>query len=339
MPSAGAVIVDDLYVGEVLVNAQDDGQLNSGARAGLLQVLVRVSGSRAVAESPQVRAALAQPQSYFYQYSYESTDRMLQIGEARVPARTLRLTFEPSAIARLLRQSGLSIWGSNRPSVLAWVAVSNASNRRLLAEQDPSPLLAALNTHARLRGVPIMYPLLDLEDTSQLSTAEVWGAFQAEIERASVRYKPDVVLSGRVQKDPMGRWVGFWSYRLDQTWMEYDNSGFSEDELMADMVNHLVDQLATRYALDSSRGSMLVSVDGIDSLEDYASVSQYLEALTPVLSSSVVEVKGPQILFRLITEGQSQQLIEIIRLDEKMSLENDGSGSGDGGTLYYRWLL
>ena len=114
MPSAGAVIVDDLYVAEVLVNAQDDGQLNSGARAGLLQVLVRVSGSRAVAESPQVRAALAQPQSYFYQYSYESTDRMLQIGEARVPARTLRLTFEPSAIARLLRQSAKHQHGEHR---------------------------------------------------------------------------------------------------------------------------------------------------------------------------------------------------------------------------------
>ena len=39
--SVSAVNVEDLYVAEVLVNSQDDAQLISGARAGLLQVLVR----------------------------------------------------------------------------------------------------------------------------------------------------------------------------------------------------------------------------------------------------------------------------------------------------------
>ena len=334
-----AVNVEDLYVAEVLVNSQDDAQLISGARAGLLQVLVRASGSRAIEVSPQVAAALQHPESYYYQYSFESTDRLLQIGDEQVPARILRLTFEPSAIARLLRQAGFPVWGSNRPSVLAWLAVSDGSSRRLLSEQDASQLSAALNTHAKFRGVPVLYPLLDLEDASQLSSAEVWGAFLGRVEQASARYKPDVVLSGRVQQDPMGRWVGFWSYRLDGNWREFDNSGFSEDELMADMVDHLVDDLAARYALDSSRGSILVSVDGIDDLDDYAQVSQYLESLGPVLNSTVVEVSGRELRLRLVTEGQSQQLIEIIQLDDKMLLVNDGSLMRGDGALHYRWLL
>jgi len=159
------------------------------------------------------------------------------------------------------------------------------------------------------------------------------------VEQASARYKPDVVLSGRIQQDPMGRWVGFWSYRLDGNWREFDNSGFSEDELMADMVDHLVDDLAARYALDSSRGSILVSVDGIDDLDDYAQVSQYLESLGPVLNSTVVEVSGRELRLRLVTEGQSQQLIEIIQLDDKMLLVNDGSLMRGDGALHYRWLL
>ena len=334
-----AVNMDDLYVAEVLVNSQDDAQLVGGARAGLLQVLVRVSGTRAIEGSPQVVASLQHPESYYYQYSFESTDRTLQFGDAQVPARILRLTFEPSAIARLLRQAGFPIWGSNRPSVLAWIAVSDGSSRRLLAEQDASQLPAALNIHAKFRGVPVLYPLLDLEDANQLSSAEVWGAFQSKIEQASARYNPDVVLSGRIQRDPMGRWVGFWSYKLDENWLEYDNSGFSEDDLMADLVDHLADDLAARYALDSSQGSILVSVDGIDSLEDYARVSQYLESLAPVLKSVVVGVRGSELRLRLVTEGQSQQLIEIIQLDEKMLLENDGSLIRGDGALHYRWLL
>jgi len=337
--SVSAVNVEDLYVAEVLVNSQDDAQLVNGARAGLLQVLVRVSGSRAIEGSPQVTASLQHPESYYYQYSFESTDRMLQIGDEQVPARILRLTFEPSAIARLLRQAGFPVWGSNRPSVLAWLAVSDGSSRRLLSEQDTSQLPAALNTHAKFRGVPVLYPLLDLEDASQLSSAEVWGAFLGRVEQASARYKPDVVLSGRIQQDPMGRWLGFWSYQLDDNWREFDNSGFSEDELMADMVDHLVDDLAARYALDSSRGSILVSVDGIDDLDDYAQVSQYLESLAPVLNSAVVAVSGRELRLRLVTEGQSQQLIEIIQLDDKMLLVSDGSLIRGDGALHYRWLL
>lgn len=337
--SVSAVNVEDLYVAEVLVNSQDDAQLVNGARAGLLQVLVRVSGSRAIESSPQVTASLQHPESYYYQYSFESTDRMLQIGDEQVPARILRLTFEPSAIARLLRQAGFPVWGSNRPSVLAWLAVSDGSSRRLLSEQDTSQLPAALNTHAKFRGVPVLYPLLDLEDASQLSSAEVWGAFLGRVEQASARYKPDVVLSGRIQQDPMGRWLGFWSYQLDDNWREFDNSGFSEDELMADMVDHLVDDLAARYALDSSRGSILVSVDGIDDLDDYAQVSQYLESLAPVLNSAVVAVSGRELRLRLVTEGQSQQLIEIIQLDDKMLLVSDGSLIRGDGALHYRWLL
>ena len=108
---------------------------------------------------------------------------------------------------------------------------------------------------------------------------------------------------------------------------------------MADMVDHLVDDLAARYALDSSRGSILVSVDGIDDLDDYAQVSQYLESLAPVLNSAVVAVSGRELRLRLVTEGQSQQLIEIIQLDDKMLLVSDGSLIRGDGALHYRWLL
>lgn len=334
-----AVLVPDLYVAEVLVTSRDDTQLTRGARAGLLQVLVRVSGSRTVENSPQVVAALQHPEEYFYQYSYESTDRSFQIGDAVVPARILRLTFEPSVVARLLREAGFSIWGSNRPSVLVWLAFSDPSGRRLLGEHDNSALLTALNTRARLRGLPLLYPLLDLEDAASLSSAEVWGAFLGEIGAASSRYNPDVVLSGRVQQDGSGQWSGFWSYRLDQNWREYSNTGFSADDLIAGMMDQLADALAQRYALDASRGSVILQIDGIHSLADYAGLSHYLETLTPVLDSSVLEVDGEEVLFRLITEGQIQQLIEIIRLDEKMLLVNQGYDAEGQAQLVYRWLL
>ena len=132
-----AVPVDDLSTAEVLVSSQDAIRLKRGAQAGLLQVLVGVSGNQQIETSPVVVSSLKRPESYYYQYSYETTDRSFQIGGELVPAHNLRIEFEPSSIAQLVRQAGYPVWGSNRPSVLLWVAESDGVERRMLAEQEP----------------------------------------------------------------------------------------------------------------------------------------------------------------------------------------------------------
>ena len=75
--SARALVVEDLYVAEVLVTDESSTQLRTGARAGLLQVLVRVSGAPDVEASSLIRASLRNPTAYYYQYSYEASDQML----------------------------------------------------------------------------------------------------------------------------------------------------------------------------------------------------------------------------------------------------------------------
>ena len=151
-----AVPVDDRYTAEVLVSSQDAIQLKRGAQAGLLQVLIRVSGNQQIETSPVVVSSLKRPESYYYQYSYETTDRSFQIGGELVPAHNLRIEFEPSSIAQLVRQAGYPVWGSNRPSVLLWVAESDGVERRMLAEQEQSDVVVALNAQARQRGLPLL---------------------------------------------------------------------------------------------------------------------------------------------------------------------------------------
>ena len=65
-----ALTVEDLYVAEVLVTDESDVQLKRGARAGLLQVLVRVSGTPVVGASSLIAGARRNPSAYYYQYSY-----------------------------------------------------------------------------------------------------------------------------------------------------------------------------------------------------------------------------------------------------------------------------
>lgn len=326
--------VDDLYVGEVLVPGIGNEALvlRDGSRAALRQVLVRVSGSTAVEQNASIISALRNPENYYYQYGYESTDRRLVVEGQDSPARLLRVSFEPSAISRLLRSAGYPVWGSNRPGTLIWIAVSDESGRRLVSESNRDELGTALAFDAAARGLPLMYPLLDLEDTARLSTAEVWGLFADRIEVASMRYSPDVILAGRIQRSSVGTVTGRWMYRIEDRWLSLENSAESVEFIVADVVDRLTDELAARYAVGSTRTELLVRVEAVERLEDYAALSAYLESLTPVIDSSVVEVSGGEVLFLLQTEGQVQQLREIIDLDEKLIFI---SGTD---TLRYRWL-
>jgi len=329
------VVVDDLYIAEVLVADESPGQLRDGARAGLLQVLVRVSGSLTVEQSSLVRSSLRNPAAYYYQYSYETTAKTLLLDEREVNAKILRLHFEPSAIALLLRDANLPIWGSNRPSVLLWVAVNEGQSRRILGEADSSEIVEVLVDQARQRGLPLTFPILDIEDASKVSTAEVWGAFLERIDGASGRYNPDSVLTARIQSEAGDRWSGRWSYRAADAWESLESAGFSADELVRNMVNKLADELAGKFALGSSRASIRLKIGNIVDVTQYAAVSRYLEELTPVVSSSIVALDGDVAEFELQTEGQYLQLIEIIELDERLLLLGKDERNE---RLTYRWI-
>lgn len=333
-----ALPVEDLYVAEVLVASRSESELAQGARAGLSQVLVRVSGESKVEKNSLISSALRRPSDYYYQYGYESTDRTLVVDGEEVPAWILRIAFEPSAVSRLLRNAGFPVWGSNRPGVLVWIAINDEDGRRIIGEADAGPVVEALNRLARARGLPLLYPILDLEDAAALSTAEVWGLFVDRIDIASMRYNPDVILAGRIQRDMRDEWSGRWNYRIEDRWRSVNNVAFQLDELVAGIVDRLADELADRYAVDSSRSSIYLRVEAVDDLQDYADLSAYLESLSPVVDSLVVEVNDDEVLFRLQTEGQSEQLMETIELDDKMILINGGSGRSEHSPVHFRWL-
>ena len=329
-----AVPVDNLYEVEVPVADESRRELEKGARAGLLQVLIKVSGSLEVDASGLVREALGRPADYYYQYGYESAGRKVAEGDED-PGKRVKMFFDPGAVAGLLREAGLPVWGANRPGVLLWIATMKGTERSLLRGDEGTELVEGLRDQAGKRGVPLSFPLMDLEDSSRVSVGEVWGAFLDPVEAASTRYGPDVILTARIRQETTGEWTGIWFYRVSGEWYPVENRASSEKELAYDMINLLADELAREYALGSSRGEVTLQVEGIDNLGQYAAMSGYLEALTPVTRSSVVSLGPNRVVFELQTEGRYGQLVRIIELDERMLLlERDERGT----RLSYRWV-
>jgi hypothetical protein len=334
--SAVAVEVQNLYLAEVLVPTQSKVNLARGAKQGLRQVLVRVSGNSGLDTNPVVKRALLRPQRYYDQYSYETPEPVADSLVERDTGQILKIHFDPNAVARILREAGLPIWGGNRPSSLIWLAVENETRRVLLSDHTNNELVSLLFTEAKRRGLPILLPLLDLDDEANITAAAVWGGFQGKVDNASRRYAPDAIVSGRIYQGADGEWLANWFYKTAGEWHNVQSLSIRASDVIGEVIDRLADSLAQHYALDSSRGSVWMRVDAVDELSDYVQLSNYLENLTPVLEVSAVRVEGDEILYQLSTEGKLGQLMDLIRMDQKLLYLGDIGA--DSTELQYRWL-
>jgi hypothetical protein len=340
-----AVTLENLYQAEVLSESQSDAQRRIDASEGLSQVLMRVSGRSDILQNPVIVAALKTPEQYYSEFSYARVEAgndeaaaLPQPGLDPLPAETprqvMRIRFAPSLIAKILREADLPVWGSNRPSVLSWMAIDDESGRQVLGEANPSLFAKTLNQAARARGVPLLLPLWDLEDSRGVSSSEIWGRFLGRIEAASKRYSPDKILVFRAESEFSNQWRGDWSLGEGGQWRSGTVYGESQAQLATALVGVLASVLSEQYAVTSTRSEVRLTVEGITEIQDYAEVSRYLEGLTQVMSVQPVRILTDMVEFKLRSEGEVQQIIDVIALDRKLSLLRLDESSS---TLWYRW--
>lgn len=340
-----AVTLENLYQAEVLSESQSDAQRRIDASEGLSQVLTRVSGRSDILQNPVIVAALKTPEQYYSEFSYARVEAVndaaaalpqpgLDPLSAETPRQVMRIRFAPSLIAKILREADLPVWGSNRPSVLSWMAIDDESGRQVLGEANPSLFAKSLNQAARARGVPLLLPLWDLEDSRGVSSSEIWGRFLGRIEAASKRYSPDKILVFRAESEFSNQWRGDWSLGEGGQWRSGTVYGESQAQLATALVGVLASVLSEQYAVTSTRSEVRLTVEGITEIQDYAEVSRYLEGLTQVMSVQPVRILTDMVEFKLRSEGEVQQIIDVIALDRKLTLLRLDESSS---TLWYRW--
>ena len=340
-----AVTLENLYQAEVLSESQSDAQRRIDASEGLSQVLMRVSGRSDILQNPVIVAALKTPEQYYSEFSYARVEAVndaaaalpqpgLDPLPAETPRQVMRIRFAPSLIAKILREADLPVWGSNRPSVLSWMAIDDESGRQVLGEANPSLFAKTLNQAARARGVPLLLPLWDLEDSRGVSSSEIWGRFLGRIEAASKRYSPDKILVFRAESEFSNQWRGDWSLGEGGQWRSGTVYGESQAQLATALVGVLASVLSEQYAVTSTRSEVRLTVEGITEIQDYAEVSRYLEGLTQVMSVQPIRILTDMVEFKLRSEGEVQQIIDVIALDRKLTLLRLDESSS---TLWYRW--
>src|SRR5262249_34995195 len=120
------------------------------------------------------------------------------------------------------------------------------------------------------RGLPIAWPLLDLEDLNAVTSTDVWGGFDDRIVAASARYRADARLIRRVRPGIFG---------VEVEWLFAH--GLERQPLPLAGVSDGLHAAADRYAAELSTvggaNVALLTVLDVSTPAEYGRVMSYLE--------------------------------------------------------------
>ncbi|UTA49012.1 DUF2066 domain-containing protein [Simiduia sp. 21SJ11W-1] len=311
----------DLYKVQTLVTSQAAAERERAATEALARLLVRVTGDPKIAENAELQPYMKRAQNYVLQFGYARTEATLtQEDGTQVPATALNFSFSEVAINKLLRKLKLPIWPYNRPGLLVWLVEDQwQGGRTLLRDADTQQ---ALREQALTRGLPLMFPIWDLEDQMAISAEQLWSFDQDALRTASARYQPDVIVVGRYSRTSSGELRGVWE------WIDGDDSdlldakGDSLQALAAPMVDKIANTLAARYAIQPGQDDglqLVMQVQGVKAFDRYRKILSYLEQHEALRDVQLVQVEGDSLWLNLYPEADLAHLQRAFQLDRKLS--------------------
>lgn len=284
------------------VSAQTDAAAQ--AQAALRQVLVRATGSRDAANDPALAGLLAQAQQYV-------------IGTRPASGGAITLFFDSAALERDITAAGRTLWGVERPLVLIVLTGGPASG----AFESRRQVESVMDSTGNRRGQPINVvrpEVVGLPNVGDIAPEEALAAAQ--------RARADAVLVGYGDAVPNGgpwRWV-LTAPGVDESW-----TGTLEEG-----VNGAADVFARNAAQFAAMPDvpLLIEIDGVSALGEYAAAAQLLETAPAVRSVQLAEVLGARATFSVVTRGGVDGLMSSLTTNPKLEATDPVAG----GALAFR---
>ena len=324
---AGAIRVPGLYSAEVPVPDQGDASRATAVKTAMRMVLVKLTGDRFAGNRDDLAPLVQQAENYLQEYRYRQLTP-----SATTPAvgqeLNLRLSvrFNEESLNQSLRALSVPVWGAERPTTLVWMVVEGENReRRMVSIDSGSPYVPVIDNRAILRGIPLIFPLLDLEDTARLHPGDIWGGFRQPILDVSSRYHPDSILTGVLSSPASGIWEGRWTAYINDQVHSWVTQGDIPDAVLDEGIDGLADLLAQMFARSSvftEMSAVRLSVADVNNAQQYARVLKYFDSLSSVSSVQVEQVEGNVVTFLLTAHGGSvavSQAIALARIMEPVS--------------------
>jgi uncharacterized protein len=275
------------------------------AQAALRVVLVRATGARDAANDPALAGILAQAQNYVI---------------ATRPAATgggTTLVFDAAALERDITAAGRTVWSSDRPLLLILLTGGPATG----AFETRRQVENALDSAANRRGQPIT--VVRPEGVGLPTTGDI--PVDAAL-AAAQRRGADGVLVGYGDAVPGG---GVWRWSLNAAGVSESWNGTLEEGLHG--AADVFARNAVMYAA-APEITILVEMDGLPTLKEYARAAEMLSEAAAVRSVQLAEAAGSRATFTVVTRGGSDALLSTLGANTRLERVDPTAG----GTIAFR---
>jgi hypothetical protein len=288
---------------EANVSSQTDPAVQ--AQAALRVVLVRATGARDAANDPALAQVLAQAQTYVL------GTRPAGTGSA------ITVMFDATTLERDILAAGRTVWPSERPVLLVILTGGPASG----AFETRRQVEGALDAAGNRRGQPITVArpeALNLPTTGDISPEAALAAAQ--------RIRADGVLVGYGDAVANG---GTWRWTLNAPGVSETWNG-SLEEGVHGAADVFVRNAVSYAALPEV--SLLVEVEGVPTLKEYARAAELLAEAPGVRGVQLAEAAGSRSTFAVLTRGGADALLAALAGNAKLERMDPTAG----GNLAFR---
>ncbi len=240
--------------------------------------------------------------------------------------RRLRAEFDPRGVNRLLAEAGLPRWGQERPLMLLWLVAPGQDRAAVDFVRFDPELEFVIEQSSRRFGLPLIRPMLDAFDLTEVRVADIRGGFTETSLMALQRYGAELVAFAELRPE-QGFWTGRWALRLSGEVMNFERSAEGRAEALESGLARIAAILAARYAVIGDRGrTERLLVSGVGSPVHYAEVVRHLESLSLVDSLRLVQAQADQVEFELQLRGDGIE--RLIGVGSLLQFERREAGSG-----------
>ena len=322
-----AAEVTDLYQAQAPVASQSEEDRQRLAPELLKQVVIKVVGDRHALEQADISALVTDAERYIDQFYYQQIQN--PNSDAAEQQLALTLEFNAEGINNALQRIGLPVWDKTRPETLFWVAIEYAGKQQLIGEGDEDSLLFYIEQAAKKRGIPLLLPLMDLEDQTQLTFNDVATGNNTAVKQASERYGSSFIVSARLRGNEESVEIS-WQALLGEEVERWSSQGNVKAAIQSG-VNEFADRLGRRLNISfsaSGNTEMEIHVSGIEDYDGYTRLMDYLGSLQVVSDIKVGSLGSEKLdlVLRIQAEPEKfRQLLAMGRVIEPDATDDSGS--------------
>jgi len=335
--SSFATELADLYESQIAVANQQAQERQRVSPEILRQVLLKVVGDRTVLNAADLTPILSEAESLIQQTQYVHLTGMTD-DTTQTDKLALLLTFNESGVNQALTNNGLPIWSKSRPDVMVWLAIDNGKTRRIIAADDEATIYTqSLKQSAARRGLPILLPIMDLQDQSQISADDLLSGLPSPIEQASLRYGAKIILLARVTvltKDVVQ--IG-WESIINGASEQWQSKGEISTSLQAG-IDEFTDRFArkfTQVVINQAHESSFLEINNVRNYADYSRTMDYLGNLQYVSDLQMVTLEDDKLAVTMQIKGDKSVFARTLAIEHVIE-EEGGDGASD--VMRYRLL-